>query len=367
MIASTSRPTRAKVDLQAIHENLKTIQAHLPQGTRTLAVVKANAYGHGAVAVANAIANQVDGFCVSNVDEALELRQAGLDQLILILGVTLPDQVPVAIKHQLTLTVAHQEWLDLVRQEQLSLQGLQCHIKVDTGMGRIGLQQVGAINALMANLAERGAIVTGIFTHFATADEADDSQFQRQLSTFKEILAGLERIPDWVHTSNSATSIWHSDTVFQAVRLGIGLYGLNPSGRALVLPYPLKPALSLVSSLIQVKTVEAGQSIGYGSTYKAKEKEVIGTVPIGYADGWIRSLQGFHLLVDGQPCEIVGRISMDQLTIRLPMAYPVGTPVTLIGRDGQHIITATDVADKMGTINYEVVCLISDRVPREYE
>lgn len=366
MIASVTRPTQAVVDLAAIQTNVATIQSHLKEGTKTFAVVKANAYGHGAVAVAKAVLSQVDGFCVSNLDEALELRRAGIESAILILGVIMPEQVPQAIAHDVTITIASLEWLDLAEKAAVDLSDLTCHIKVDTGMGRIGLTEAEDVNRLMAELVKGGARVTGLLTHFATADESDVTYFEQQLERFKRILADLDVCPPLIHTSNSATSLWHGETIFNAVRLGVAMYGLNPSGHHLSLPYPLKPALSLTSQLVHVKWIQAGQAIGYGGTYRAKQAEWLGTVPIGYADGWLRYLQGFQILVDGQPCEIVGRVSMDQIVIRLPKAYPIGSSVTLIGQDGDMVITATDVADYARTINYEVLCLISDRVPRVY-
>ena len=149
--------------------------------------------------------------------------------------------------------------------------------------------------------------------------------------------------------------------------MGDIIYGLNPSGTVLELPYEFKPALSLVSELVHVKEVEAGADVGYGATYTSKSQEWIGTIPLGYADGWTRDMQGFDVLIDGQRCPIVGRVSMDQITVRLPQAYPLGTSVVLIGNSGAETIAATDVAEKRGTINYEVVCLISDRVPRVYK
>ena len=144
------------------------------------------------------------------------------------------------------------------------------------------------------------------------------------------------------------------------------MYGLNPSGSVLALPYEIKPALSLVSELVHVKQLKAGQDIGYGATYTTEEPQWIGTIPIGYADGWIREMQNFHVLIKGEYCPIVGRVSMDQVTVRLPEELPLGTKVTLIGREGEKEITATEVADYRGTINYEVVCLLSDRIPRDY-
>lgn len=174
-------------------------------------------------------------------------------------------------------------------------------------------------------------LMSKVFYSFATADEADDSKFKRQLSFFTDLVDNLTDRPRLVHASNSATSIWHAATVFNTVRLGVVIYGLNPSGSVLELPYNIQPALSLETALIHVKTLPAGQDVGYGATYTTTDEEVIGTLPIGYADGWTRDLQGFHVIVDGQLCPIVGRVSMDQITVRLPKVYPLGTPVTLMG------------------------------------
>lgn len=367
MISSPHRPTWATIKLDHIRENIEQVVSHLPRRVKTLAVVKANAYGHGAVAVARAIESQVDGFCVSNLDEAMELRRAGISSLILVLGVVLPDAVPLALAHNLTLTVTSLEWLNLAQAHAVDLTRLSVHLKIDSGMGRLGLRDWRETQALMAGLEMAGARVDGIFTHFATADEADSAYYDQQLQTFQDHLAQLDRVPQMIHTSNSAAAIWHGDTVFNAVRLGVIIYGLNPSGGALPLPYPIKPALSLRSSLVQVKVLPAGATVGYGRSYEVVGDQIIGTLPIGYADGYIRDLQGFKVLVDGQVCPIVGRVSMDQLTIRLPKAYPLGTEVTLIGQDGSEELTATDLADHCQTINYEVVCLLSDRVPRYYD
>lgn len=367
MIPSPHRPTWARVNLDQIRYNIAQVMGQLPAATKAFAVVKANAYGHGAVAVATHLADQVAGFCVSNLDEALELRQAGLTNPILVLGVVLPADVPVALAHQISLTVTSLDWFRLAQDQGLDLTGLVVHLKIDSGMGRLGLRDWQDTQALMTGLEAAGAVVEGIFTHFATADEPDTSYYDTQLATFKAHLAALERVPDLVHISNSAAAIWHGDTVFNAVRLGVVIYGLDPSGGALPLPSPIKPALSLSSRLVQVKTLEAGEAVGYGASYRTEATEVIGTVPIGYADGYVRDLRGFKVLVDGQVCPIVGRVSMDQLTVRLPQVYPLGTEVTLIGENGGAVITATEVADHCQTINYEVVCLLSDRVPRYYD
>ena len=366
MKTSPHRPTKALIHLGAIRYNIQQMGAHIPQDTLKWAVVKANAYGHGAVAVAKAIQDHVDGFCVSNIDEAIELRQAGLRKKILILGVSEIEAVSLAKEYDITLTVAGLEWVQALLAGYSDLTGLTVHLKIDSGMGRIGFRSASEAEEAQTMLKNHGASVEGIFTHFATADEESDSYFKEQLECFKEILAGLQEVPELVHASNSATTLWHAETIFSAVRMGDSMYGLNPSGQVLELPYELKSALTLESAIIHVKTVPAGACMGYGATYQADGEQVIATVPIGYADGWTRDMQNFSVLVDGQLCPIVGRVSMDQITIRLPKLYPLGTKVILIGSNGDKEITATDVAVYRGTINYEVVCLLSDRIPREY-
>lgn len=366
MKTSPHRPTKALINLEAIRYNIQQMGAHIPKGTLKWAVVKANAYGHGAIAVARAIQDDVDGFCVSNIDEAIELRQAGIAKKILILGVSEVESLSLAKDFDITLTVAGLEWLENLLDTESDLAGLTVHLKIDSGMGRIGFRSASEAEQAQAMLKNNGASVEGIFTHFATADEESDTYFKQQLEYFKGILDDLQEVPKLVHASNSATTLWHAETIFNAVRMGDSMYGLNPSGQVLELPYKLKLALTLESAIVHIKTVEVGACMGYGATYQADSEQVIATLPIGYADGWTRDMQNFSVLVDGQLCPIVGRVSMDQITIRLPKLYPLGTKVTLIGSDGDKEITATDVAVYRGTINYEVVCLLSDRIPREY-
>lgn len=366
MISSLHRPTVATVDLAAIRANIKAVQEHIPSTTKTYAVVKANAYGHGAVPVSRAVNELVDAYCVSNLDEAIELRQAGIDKEILILGVILADQIAAAIDYHVTVTATSLEWAESLKDQSLDLSQLHVHVKVDSGMGRIGVRNLSQANQLIATLREWDVKVDGIFTHFATADEANSDKFQEQLAFFTALVNDLDDKPALVHASNSATSIWHRDSIFNAVRLGIVIYGLNPSGNDLALPYPLTAALTLESALVHVKTIEAGSTVGYGATYVAEETQFVGTIPIGYADGWTRDMQDFNVLIEGQFCPIIGRVSMDQVTVRLPKSYPIGTKVIFIGRSGDQEITATTVAEKRGTINYEVSCLLSDRIPRTY-
>lgn len=362
MKASLRRPTVIEVDLLAVAANIDAVAATLPATTKLFSVVKANAYGHGVERIAPFIEQRVDGFCVSNLDEGIELRRLGIAKDILVLGSVPPAFVHEAILHDIILSATTQDWVD----ELESVKGLRVHIKVDSGMGRVGFRTRDAVDGAILSLLDKQVAVEGIFTHFATADQEDNRQFQQQLDFFRELLATLTVCPSCVHASNSAASLWHPEAAFNMVRIGDVQYGLNPSGRDLLPPIDLQPAMSLRSELVQVKTLPVGESIGYGGTYQTQEEQVIGTVPIGYADGFTRDMQGFSVLVDGRHCPVVGRVSMDQITVLLPNSYPLGTTVTLIGRDKEAVITVQDWADFRKTINYEVVCLLSDRIPRRY-
>ncbi|KAF1299516.1 alanine racemase [Enterococcus sp. JM4C] len=372
MVVATYRPTRAIVHTQAIQENVENERRRLAEGTELFAVVKANGYGHGALETAQAaLAGGATGFCVATLDEAIELREAGFTEPILVMSFIEPCYSALAAAHDIAIAIGTKEGLRetvaLLAAGNVANQ-LKIHLAIDTGMGRIGFCSLAEVlEAIQLIDHSENLLWEGLFTHFATADQADDRYWQQQLERFKEILAGLPREPRYVHTSNSATALWHEAGIGNMVRYGVSMYGLNPSGHALPAPYPLKPALELVSALMQVKHLPEGAGIGYGKTYVTSTTEWIGTVPIGYADGWLRNMQGFHLLVEGERCEIVGRVCMDQLMIRLPRAFPVGTKVTLIGENQQEIISMQDVADQLVTIHYEVACTLSARVPRIYQ
>ena len=372
MAVGWHRPTKLVIDTQAIKENVWNEVKRMPQGTELFAVVKANGYGHGAVQTAKAaIQGGATGFCVAILDEAIELREAGITEPILILSVVDVSYIELLLKYDLSVTVASQEWLEQAIEQLNGIKtqtSLKIHIKVDTGMGRIGFTTPTAVKQIVELVKTTQMLLwEGLFTHFSTADEKDDSYFKKQTNRFQDVLSVLSGLPKYVHVSNSATALWHPDNVGNMIRFGIAMYGLNPSGTALPEVYPLKPALSLVSNLIQVKELSAGEGIGYGNTYTTAENQWIGTIPIGYADGWLRHLQGFSVLVNGERCEIVGRICMDQCMIRLPKEMAVGTQVTLIGHDHGETITMQMVADKLKTIHYEVACTFSDRMPREYK
>lgn len=366
------RPTKIVIDTQAIMENVHNEVKRMSDGTELFAVVKANGYGHGAVQTAKAAKKGgASGFCVAMLDEAIELREAGLTEPILILSVVDVSYIELLLKYDLSVTTATQEWLEQAAEKLMHIETkipLKIHIKVDTGMGRIGFTTLEKTKQAVAFVQSSSNLLwEGLFTHFSTADEKDIRYFDKQEQRFQTILSELSDHPRYVHVSNSATALWHPKNAGNMIRFGIAMYGLNPSGNTLAEPYPLKPALSLVSSLMQVKEVPAGESIGYGSTYTTNKSEWIGTIPIGYADGWLRRLQGFSVLVNGMKCEIIGRICMDQCMIRLPKKVAVGTPVTLIGHDHGETITMQMVAEKLATIHYEVACTFSERMPREYK
>ncbi|OJG66420.1 alanine racemase [Enterococcus malodoratus] len=357
-----------------MRENIKNEIDRLPEGFELFAVVKADGYGHGAIATAQmALSVGATGFCVATLDEAIELREAGITEPILVLSVVFPSYLSLVVDYDLSITVATKEWLiesqEVLKDLEETTAPIKIHIKADTGMGRIGFLTPEEVKEAAEIIeASPNMIWEGLFTHFATADEKDTSYWHKQAERFNEVIAALDHLPRYVHSSNSATALWHDQEMpGNMIRYGVGMYGLNPSGHELPETYPLKPAMELVSELIQVKELASGEGVGYGKTYDTPKKEWIGTIPIGYADGWLRKMQGFSLLVDGEFCEIVGRVCMDQLMIRLPRDFKVGTKVTLIGKNNGQEITMQDVADHLGTIHYEVCCMLSERVPRIYQ
>lgn len=372
MITGTHRPSKVLVDETAILHNIQHAKAQLKDDTQLFAVIKADAYGHGLLRVARVTqAAGATGFCVAILDEALALREADYTIPILVLGIISPETAAIAATQTISVPVGSKAWLEAalpVLQANPDQPRLRIHFALDTGMGRIGFREVAdlidAVDYVKAH--SQWFEIEGIFTHFATADEVDTAYFNSQVDKFHQYLAALPERPKYVHVSNSATSLWHAACNGNMIRFGVALYGLNPSGRAIPeTPYQLEPALQVVSELVFSKMIHAGDAVSYGATYHAKQDEWIGTVPMGYADGWLRRLQGFHVLVDGHFCEIVGRVCMDQFMIRLPKDYAPGTPVILVGTSGDEKITLQDVADYSDTIHYEIACSLAERLPRE--
>lgn len=368
MVTGWHRPTWIEIDKAAIRANIQQERKILPKEVAIWAVVKANAYGHGIIEVAKTAKEAgATGFCVAILDEALALREAGFTkELILVLGAVPTEYVAIAAEQNISLTVFEESWLENLPTLRAKL---SLHIKIDSGMGRIGFRTAEELANISTRLEENPLLeCEGIYTHFATADELDTSYYEQQLTKFTTLLNGLERRPKFVHVANSSAAMLHDQTNFNAVRYGIAMYGMAPSDEiAGSLPFELKPALSLYTKIIQVKQLREGDYVSYGATYQATKSEWVATLPIGYADGWIRKYSGFSVLVGGEYAEIIGRVCMDQLIIRLPNYYPVGTTVTLIGKDGSEEITAAAAAQKLETIDYEITCLLSDRIPRIYK
>ncbi|MCT6866203.1 MAG: alanine racemase, partial [Lactobacillus panisapium] len=368
MVPGFHRPAAVYVDLAAIRQNIEQEIKHLQPGQKLFAVVKANAYGHGAVRIAQeAVKAGASGFCVAILDEALELRRAGIIAPILVLGVTQADYAALAAANGISLTVPSLKWL---KDAQTKLAGnnlqLKIHLAVDSGMGRIGFSEDSEFNAANDFLLNNPNFdVEGMFTHFASADSADDTYFQGQVDRFTHFKKLLKVKPRWIHVDNTAASVFNKKVHSDLVRFGIGIYGLNPSSNPtspdLPVQIKLKPALSFVSELVQVHTIHQGQGVGYGSTYIADKDQIIGTVPVGYADGFIRKFQGFKIKVGNEFCPIVGRVCMDQLMVLLPYEMAVGTQVVLISNNPAAPNSIKKAADYVDSIHYEVACLLDDR------
>lgn len=364
------RPTKAIIDLQAIQNNVRHLKEFLKPDVQIMAVVKANAYGHGDVEVARAaIEAGATMLAVATPDEALHVRKHFPNIDILVLGYAPVSFASYAANENISLTVFSTEWVQNVQLLSDLTKPLKLHIKIDTGMGRIGVTNIeDLLHLYNAIHSSSNLIVDGVFTHFATADEEDETYFDKQVNMFEQFISALPAKPRIVHAANTATMLMKDQHLqFDAVRFGISMYGLAPSAYVKTkLPFPLQSAFSLETELIEVKQIQAGQSIGYGAAFTASEPSYIGTIPIGYADGLIRKYSGQHVLVDGKRVPIVGRICMDQCMILLPTAYNIGEKVTLIGKQNDVEITIDEWASKGETINYEVPCIITSRVPRIY-
>ncbi len=366
---STRYSTWVEVDLDAIRQNVAVVARHT--GVAVMAVVKANAYGHGAIPVARAaLRGGASWLAVARLEEGLELRQNGLDCPILMLGYTPPAVIEAAIRHDLSMTVWTMEQIETADRLGRDLgHRARLHLKVDTGMSRLGVPPEEALLLARRMAAARGASFEGVFTHFARADEADPAPTDEQERRFRELLQSLEAEglrPRWVHAANSAASMYRPSAHFDMVRLGIAMYGLHPSSESPLLP-GMRPALTWKAVLSHVKTLPPGRGVSYGHEYITSRHERIGTIPVGYADGF-RRLHGNVVLVGGKRVPVVGRVCMDQIMVQLdevPDARP-GDEVVLIGQQGEAVITAEDVARVWGTINYEVTCAIGPRVPRLY-
>lgn len=367
----------AEIDLDAIRSNLEQIGLQAGPQAKVLAVVKCDGYGHGSIPIARAIEDMenVGGYATATAEEALELCQAGIKKPILILGYTFPYAYEELIRQGVRMTVFREDTLEQLKvaAERAKAKAF-VHVKVDTGMGRVGIQPTKESLAFLQRIVNSDYLeLEGIFTHFAKADERDMGYTLNQMERFEQFVALAEdrlgiRIP-YRHAANSAGIIRMKAAHLDLVRAGIILYGLYPSEEMSGEADWLQPALSLHSHLVYVKEVEPGQSISYGGTFTAKERMRVGTVPVGYGDGYPRSLsEKGSVLIRGIRVPILGRVCMDQLMVDLSALPDVteGEPVVLLGRDGQEEITAQELGNLSGRFNYEFMCDLSPRVPRIY-
>jgi alanine racemase len=339
----------ARIDTGAIERNC----ARLAKLAPLCAVVKAGGYGHGAVAAARAAqAGGAAWLAVATAVEALEMRTEGVDGPLLIMGALSPDEVAIAARAEADVVAWREDFAAALPRD------LRVHVKLDTGMGRLGTRDPDEASRVVHALGDR---CVGLMTHFATADEDDPAFLDAQLAEFKTWIARHPGVH--VHAANSAAAIRRPDARFDMVRCGIAIYGMDPFHRDPA-DHGLEPALELVSYLAEVKRCEPGQSAGYGRRFVADRQTWLGTIPIGYGDGYRRALtNNAEVLIDGRRFPVAGTVSMDNITVDLGHDPPPrGAEVVLIGKG----ILAEDLARRVGTINYEIACGISARVPREY-
>lgn len=370
------RPVWAEIDLGAIGHNVRELRRITSPRARLMAIVKANAYGHGAVEVARvALANGAERLGVALLQEAIELRRAAFGVPILVLGYTPPDSSLELVKYNLTQTV-----FDFQGAEALSWAAVQLrkpakiHLKVDTGMGRLGFvaSNPRSLEEVLRIARLPGLEIEGIYTHFAASDSKDKSSARRQLELFQEFGRQLEKMGLEIplkHTANSGAIIDMPEAHLDLVRAGISLYGLYPSEEVDKNKISLRPAMTLKARIAYVKEVGPDSGISYGSTYITSGWERIATIPLGYADGYNRRLSNrAEVLIKGQRCPVVGRVCMDQFMVSVSRLDLVeaGEEVVLFGRQGQQELPVDELAALLDTINYELVCAVSSRVPRLY-
>ena len=373
--------TWAEIDLDAAAHNLKAIRKRIGEKVKLCCVIKADAYGHGAVRLAKEYeALGADWLALSNIEEAMQLRRAGIALPMLVLGYTPPQAAALLAEHDISQCAYSAEYCAaLSGYAEKSGVTVKIHIKVDTGMSRLGFyfqdlnRDVGVVEEIVSACRLPGLVPEGIFTHFAVADGGRDGMMftMRQFGCFKELIETLSRrrIEFPVrHCANSGATLDYSLSHMQMVRAGIILYGILPSADVMH-PEDLQPVLSLRAVISHIKEIEPGSDVSYGRTYTAEKKLRVATIPIGYADGYSRQLSGKgSILVHGVRCPILGRICMDQCMIdvsAVPKAQ-VGDIVTLIGADGGDVIRVEEIAEMMDTIPYEVICGLSKRVTRVY-
>lgn len=364
------RPTRIEVDLDAFAHNHAAIRSRV--GVPVMGIVKANGYGHGLVQMAQALERQgVEQIGVAFVEEGIALRTAGIRTPILVLGGIFGPQVSHYLDHHLEITVSS---LDKLRQVEAAAeargQRAVVHLKIDTGMERIGVHSYSSAAFIEAAAASRWCEIKGVYSHLACADDPASPMTDQQLERFLEACAHFERIGAPMpirHLANSGGVLHFPETWLDMVRPGIILYGVlpDPASQSTI---DLRPVLSLKSQVVYFKVIRDGATVSYGATWRAEHQTRIVTVPIGYGDGWPRALSSTgHVLIRGQQYPMVGRVCMDQFMVDIGLASAWNEDeVVLIGRQGDALITAEDVATRIGTIPYELLVGLNERIPRHY-
>lgn len=356
-----------EINLGILRNNLEVYRESLLEKQDIMAVVKADAYGHGDRVIAKFLSDSgIHNFAVSNIDEAIHIREAGAEGLVLILGYTPVDRAEELVKYDITQTLLSEEYAEEIRKTKLPI---KCQFAIDTGMKRIGLD-AGKPDECERVIREFSGNLTGLFTHLCVSDTPEQDEFtDNQIKLFETV---CDRVADlnlpYLHCMNSAGGLWHRSRFSSFARLGIILYGLKPDYMN-VLPIGIEPVLSWKSVVSMVKDVYPGDTIGYGRTFVVERPMRIATIPTGYADGYSRLLSNKGwVFINGNKAPIVGRVCMDQMMVEvtdIPGVTP-GEEVVLLGKSGEEIITADDLANLYGTIGYEVVCGINKRVDRVY-
>ncbi|MBR6524571.1 MAG: alanine racemase [Clostridia bacterium] len=362
------RGTYVLVDLEAIKNNMRKIRSFLPEKVQLLAVVKANGYGHGAVPVAKACMEAgADMLGVAIPEEGEELRRHGVDAPVLVLGPVNEQNALADVKYHLTQTVYDAEGVQMMEAACCLLnENAHVHLKIDTGMGRIGVRTEEEMQDVLAALEKAPHVhLTGVFTHFANADGESDDYSHMQMERFERLCAML---PGGIvrHASASAALLKYEDARFDMVRAGLVIYGCPPCKE---MPFQVEPALSWLTEVSFVKWIESGECVSYGCTFRAERKTQVATLAVGYGDGYHRALSGKgEVLIRGVRCPIIGRVCMDQMMVDATEVpdVQIGDQAVLIGKQGNEEITADELGEKCGTISYEMLLAHAGRVPVEY-
>ena len=361
------------MDLSALRSNADVIRARVGPGCGIMAVVKADAYGHGAVVVARSLERRVWGFGVSLVEEGVEIRRAGVDAPIVVLGAFYGHDHRDLIAYRLTPVIGDAADLARFRRaaDDLGVERVDVHLKIDTGMSRLGILPGAALEAFCDVLATvPGISLSGLMTHFHSADDGDSEPSLQQLARFEDAraqLASRGHVPQLVHAANSAAMVRFPQARFGLVRPGLALYGLQPGPDANI--PGLRPVMALKSRIVALREIAVGESVSYGAQFRAVRRTRVATVAVGYADGYTRRLSGrAEVLVRGRRVPLIGAVTMDMCLVDVTDldAAGLGDEVVLLGSQGEHRISADELAQHTGTVSYEVLCAVSKRVPRVY-